>query len=342
MKGQIKKRGKTYTIIVDTYNEKGERKPKWIGGYRTKRDAENDLPKILSEVQTGIYVSDKIEFKEFADKWLSHVKTRVKESTYLTYVWAMDKLKERFTNIRIDKIKPLAIQGYLDGQPLSSTSIRYQYSVLTMAFNQAKQWNLLSINPCDNVTPPSNNKKKFNPYTDDQIKALIKGSKSTSIYIPVLLSISCGFRRGEVCGLNWSDIDFEKNMIYVRDGKTDNSARAVTAPPYIMDELKNYRGIGSVVNLKPDYVYKAFVKLITALKLPEITFHDLRHLHCSILIKSGVPLIDVSARVGHSSKSFTLNTYGHLLPTTTDKSSSVMNEFLSDSKPIAKKKKASK
>lgn len=74
MKGSIKKRGNTYTIIVDIYNEKGERKKKWIVGYKRKKDAEADLPRIISEINGGVFVEErKITFIEYADKWLNYV-----------------------------------------------------------------------------------------------------------------------------------------------------------------------------------------------------------------------------------------------------------------------------
>lgn len=343
IRGQIRKRGKKYSIIVQIEDDKGVKKPKWISGYNSKKEAEDDLPRILTELQGGVFVKEKLGFSDYADKWLKHIEKNVKESTYLTYVWAMDKAKERFKNLQLDKIKTLAIQEFLDEQTISKTSINYQFKILTMALSQAITWNLLTKNPCNGVTPPAKNKKKFRPYTNEQIKTLLDGAAKSHIYIPVLIGIACGLRRGEVCALEWSDLDFDKNIVYVRDGKTDNAPRAVTAPPYIMAELKKLRGIGQIVSFAPDYVYRSFKKLVTDLELPEMTFHDLRHLHCSILLMQGVPVSVVSERAGHSSKGFTLNTYSHLLPGAQDQAATVMDSFLNpDSKKIAKKKTASK
>lgn len=345
-RGSIRKRGKKYSIIVDTYDENNKRKQCWISGFKTKKEAELELPKILSEINGGVFVSDrKIGFSNFANKWLGYVKDEVKPSTYVTYDWVMTKAKERFNQIPIIKIKPLMIQDFISSnEKLSINSKRYLYRVLNMAFNEAVRLQITPNNPCLSVTPPSREKKIFKPYTDEQIATLIAGAKQTEIYVPVLIAIGCGLRRGEICSINWEQIDFKNNMLYVLgDVKTENSARAVAAPQFIINELKPLRGIGNVVNLLPDFVYKRFKKLIKELDLPDISFHALRHMSASLLLKNGVPIKVISERLGHSSTSFTMDIYAHLMLGMQQEAASVMDGVLNPvSKSLSKKKKASK
>lgn len=331
MRGSVHQKGNKWYIVVQVEQADGKKKPKWISGYKSEQEAENDLPRIRVEIEGGVFVSEKARFSEYADKWLKHVEKRVSASTYVTYKWVMEKAKERF-KCELTKIKSIMIQDFIDSQDLSKTSVRYIHRILNIAFKQAIKWQLLNKNPCDNVSPPKKTKKAFSPYSDDQIRTLIEAAEKTSIYLPVLIAVSCGLRRGEICNLEWSNIDFEKGVMYVSEGKTDNAPRAVCIPDFVIGRLKPLRGIGKVVNLQPDYVYKRFVKLVKALELPEITFHDLRHFCASWLLKNGVPINAVSVMLGHSSPSFTLATYVHLLPDMSKQASDKMDVLMKPKK----------
>src|SRR5262245_47502144 len=70
--------------------------------------------------------------------------------------------------------------------------------------------------------------------------------------------------------------------------------------------------------LSPDKLSRDWLRVIRARKLPLVTFHALRHTHASLLLASGLPVLTVSKRLGHSKASMTLDVYGHLMPNADD------------------------
>ena len=64
----------------------------------------------------------------------------------------------------------------------------------------------------------------------------------------------------------------------------------------------------------PQLLSDVFQKLVRRSGLPRLRFHDLRHTHATLLLKAGVPIKVVSARLGHSTPGFTMATYQHVIP----------------------------
>jgi len=161
-------------------------------------------------------------------------------------------------------------------------------------------------------------------------------------------AFASGLRLSELLALTWQDIDFEEGfisvtkaltkrsgVIEVREPKTDYSRRRVDTSALLVRVLREHRReeqrkAGMLrrpleetdlvfcypVNrpLDPDTVSHNFARVIRQAGLPYLNFHGLRHTHATILIASGMDIKTVSARLGHASTSFTLDTYGHVLP----------------------------
>ncbi len=167
------------------------------------------------------------------------------------------------------------------------------------------------------------------------------------LYPAFYLLANTGMRRGEVLGLRWKDVDFERatlsvsrslvNVAYqpqLSDVKTNNGRRTIDLEPKTMTVLRVWKKRqieermlanlrppadlifahpdGSVIN--PDYFSQVFDRHLAKSTLPSIRLHDLRHTHASILLKEGVALKVVSERLGHANPAFTLSVYQHLLP----------------------------
>jgi integrase len=157
-----------------------------------------------------------------------------------------------------------------------------------------------------------------------------------------------GMRRGEVLALRWHDIDFDRSTITIRrslaevgwdlqftDVKTRTARRTINVSRQALDALRRHRDAaekaaadsGDAFDAKglvfagpdggpihPEYVTRAFDRLVARHGMPRIRFHDLRHTHATLLLRAGVPLKVVSERLGHASPGFTLNVYQHVLP----------------------------
>jgi integrase len=151
-------------------------------------------------------------------------------------------------------------------------------------------------------------------------------------------------RRGEALGIRWGDIDLDARRVSVHRTivaiayetaestvKTRHSRRVVDLAPDTVDVLVAWRQQrldegGSVdfddsvfsrpdgTMLHPHTLSQAFERLAVRSGQPVIRFHDLRHTHATLLLKSGVPLKVVSERLGHATPAFTMAVYQHVLP----------------------------
>jgi integrase len=156
-------------------------------------------------------------------------------------------------------------------------------------------------------------------------------------------------RRGELCGLQWGDVDLDKATLRVersleetkaglrlKPPKTKRGRRNLTLPPEAVAMLRAHKvqqlefrlvvGMGKIESesfvfpnidggaISPHSVSRSWRLFLIQKELPRVSFHALRHTHASVLIASGVPIPVVSARLGHSKSSITLDTYTHLPP----------------------------
>ena len=284
MAGSIEKRGEnTYRLIVSGgKNLDGSRcrKTKTIHG--TRKDAEIALAEFITEVNRGMVPEGKsITFEEFFHIWKE--KYGSKELAPKTYSRYLGMLRTRIlpylSSFPLDKIKPTDLMNLYDmlendtqikriaknnGQrtlkPLSPKTILEHHRLLSAMFQRAVYWQLLVNNPARRVKPPKTKKPKIEFFDDDECKLLINslqdftGSK-LKYKVAILLDIFSGVRRGELVGLEWSDVDFKNETIEVnkstqylpekgifdKDPKTESSNRIVPIPSYITNVLLEYR-----------------------------------------------------------------------------------------------------
>lgn len=360
MRGHIRKRGSTYSIVVDIgRDENGKRKQKWFSGYKKEKDAEKALPEILNKIMKGeIIDNDRILTSEYLKEWLQTTEPHVSKRTYLFYEDIVERvLIPLFGNIVLKKLTSLEIERKLikvmKDKNLSPYTVKHYYDVLNIALNKAvKDWQIISRNPCDGVTPPGKKTKVANNVLSlEQVSVLLNytiNSQFKVMYLPIVLALDCGLRRGEILGLKWNNIDFDSEIIHVENNlqkvgnelqllptKTVLSQRSVKMSKHLTKILKFYKekqsklkeelgdkyvGNGFVCcwddgqPLKPDYVTHTFKKILKKCNLPDIRFHDLRHTHATLLLLKGVNPKIVSERLGHSSVEITLDTYSHVLP----------------------------
>jgi integrase len=183
---------------------------------------------------------------------------------------------------------------------------------------------------------------------ETETATLLGRLENSRLYIPVLLAITTGLRRGEILGMRWSDVDLSKGSVMVvsslertveglkfKSPKTHRSRRAVALPPLTIDALRTHRAeqaadrlaIGPNYNdnglvcpapggspWRPDAFSASFAKAIRRMDVRKVRFHDLRHSHATHLLRAGVHPKVVSERLGHSSVGITLDTYSHVLP----------------------------
>lgn len=364
MKGHIRKRGKNSWAIAIYIgrNERGKPRYKWHTVKGGKRKAEDECTRLLNQLATGEYVEpSRTTLAEYLERWLAdYAEVNVAPKTFERYAEIVRKhLVPALGHHRLTKLQPLQIQAYYslalqsgrrDGKGgLSAQTVIHHHRVLKDALSQAVRWRLLVRNPSDAVEPPRRQDLEMQVLEETQIGTLLKGAAAKSIYIPILLAVTTGMRRGEILGLRWNDLDLNagtlavcQSLEHTRSGglkfkqpKTRRSRRVVALPGFARDALRKHRALQAKVRLLagPDYkdnelvcarwdgnprnpgaLTRAFAKLIVDLGLPKIRFHDLRHSHATQLLREGIHPKVVSERLGHSTVGITLDTYSHVTP----------------------------
>jgi integrase len=265
MRGCITKKGNTYSIIVDLgRDEKGKRKQKWFNGFKTKKQAQSELIKILNQLENNTFVNpEKITLAEYMNQWFEdYVKLKLAPKTVQGYKYIIEKhINPSLGHILIQKLLPIHIQqcysqklesGRIDNKGgLSTKSVIHIHRVLRKALYNAEKMQLIQRNVADFVELPKLKKFKSGVYDENQVKALLKVAKENDMYLPILLAVSIGLRLGEVFGLQWKDIDFRDNTIVIQrslslinrklvfhEPKTEKSNRVIVVSDTIINELE--------------------------------------------------------------------------------------------------------
>lgn len=238
------------------------------------------------------------------------------------------------------------------------------HRVLSQALQQAVRWQMLGKNPADAVEPPR--PRKYNPpvLTPEQVDRLISVTEDNPLRTLVRLAIMTGLRRGELLGLRWQDLDLESGVLRVfqsaqwisgqgwsfREPKTRSSRRSVALGRTIIAELTEHRKrqleqrlkLGSVyadldlvfstalgTPIDPSNLRREWERIRRAADLPSLRFHDLRHVHASLMLLRGVHPKVVAERLGHADVGITMNTYSHILPNLQEEAAADLDQLLS-------------
>jgi integrase len=188
------------------------------------------------------------------------------------------------------------------------------------------------------------------PPTVDEVRTLLRAAEDSNPELASLIFVAAttGCRRGELCGLRWSDIDLDMCTITVRRSISDaggkvsvkgtktHQARRLTLDPATLEVLQRHlslvevRAIAAETTLsenayvwsqvldgsapyRPDRVTGTFRNLTERIDMAHVTFHTLRHFSATALAGTGVSVRTIAGRLGHSNPNLTLRTYAHFL-----------------------------
>lgn len=121
-------------------------------------------------------------------------------------------------NKEISKINKADIDAFYNPKikdGFKSSYIRQMHQLLNQAFNQAVRWGKLPSNPVTDADPPSVKYGEMFIWSIDEVHSFLKACEGERHYLTFLLAIYTRMRRGEILGLKWSDIDFNKKVIQI-------------------------------------------------------------------------------------------------------------------------------
>lgn len=234
----IRKRGDAWQIVIDVgKTEDGKRQQKvfTFRGTKAEARAEEARLKALYRFQTS---AKNMTLKQYMLHWLdTYKKHKLAVRTYESYKETIEVHigKDEIGKKPFDRVTPDDIQRYYNRkltQGLSGTSVLYHHRILHAAYQQAVKARLLPwmMNPCDAVEPPEKNDFKPAELDPEEISDIIIATNSKPIQLPIIISTMTGARAGEVCGLRWPDIMFNKMAIKIHKAVKRESGKLVLGP----------------------------------------------------------------------------------------------------------------
>ena len=318
-------------------------------------------------VLTPIQTSSTPLFSDFCGIYLTAKKENISSTTYLLYETAIQRiLIPKLGHLHLDEIKPFHVQelinflatpsGRVDkkGEKLAPATIRRYLTILQSIMTMAWKQEYISSNPADTrrleiskiVTP------EVEAFSNEEIAEILQMARLEPIHIHAVIAtaIYTGARRGEIAGLKWEDVDFEKRTMYIRRSvvklvgqepeikfpKTISSIRQMAIPQALCDVLQELKKeqdrkkalldekwheegflftdwCGHVMH--PHTPTKQFDKFLKKYGFRHLKFHGLRHSSATYLLSNGCDIKTVSKRLGHTSID-TTNIYVHALAKT--------------------------
>lgn len=252
---------------------------------------------------------------------------------------------------------------------ISNNSICHFHRHITSIMNKAVQWGYIEKNPSEHaIKPKMEHKRKTMPDIDEVIRLTnCLENEPIKYKTMILMLIYSGMRKGELLGLEWKDINFEKETINIERAsqyiehigiitvttKNQSSERVIKLPKIIFDLLRTYRVwqseerliLGSKWNdsdrlfttwngkpMHPDSLNKWFTDFLKRNDLQHMTIHELRHLNASLMIMQNNPITIVSRRLGHSRPSTTMSIYAHAIKSADAEASESIADILRQAK----------
>lgn len=381
----ITKRKNSYSIRVSCgYDVNGKQifqSMTWTPGEgMTEKQIEKELTRqtVLFEEACKHGLRGKaVKFEAFCEEWFEeYAKPNLRNTTYERLLQLRERVYKAIGHLRMDKITPRHIQAFVHtlskdganertGGTLAPKTVRHYLSLISDVFSYAVKMGVASDNPCSKVTIPKVEQKEKQIYTTEEVTRFLSLLNNEPLKYRVFftLAIYSGFRRGELLGLEWKDIDFANRIISVRrtscytaekgiytdTTKTKRSQRTIKFPLEIMELLRDFKEEqdGEVLKFGSKWVetdrlftkwngepmnnqtpYGWLREFCEKNELPFYGIHSFRHLFCSLLVNQGVDIVTVSGALGHSSVATTSNIYCHLLENSRAKVSEAITEAL--------------
>lgn len=375
MPGSIEKRGvNSWRIMIsDGYRPDGTKRRIYktlkyspsMSESAQRKECEKELALLYAQVKGGAVVSGRqYTLSEFAQLWMrDYIATAgLSPVTVRGYEFLLqNKLLPELGHVKLQQLSPQLLTRFYGklanehvvgnrgrGQQVTANTVLHYHGLLRCILNTAVKWGVLANNPALKASVPRLDAKPVTPLDDEQSRELLTAlSKAPVKYrAGVVVGLLGQLRKGEIGGLNWTDLDPETGLLHVersavyvsghgvllKETKTQAGRRELYLPRYALDILEELRAeqeaekalageawveSGAMFTQKngkrqhPDTISKWFREFLADNNLPAIRFHDLRHTGASLLIASGEDIETLKERLGHSKASITMDVYGH-------------------------------
>lgn len=382
----IRQRGNAYQITVSCgYDLRGRQlraTKTWTPpSGLTKRQVQKELNRqaVLFEeqVKAGIVTVDgNIRLKDFSEKFMKeYASLYLKSTTVHNYERDLERINAALGHIKLGSLKPAQITKFYaslmkdganqsTGGALEPATISAINRTLSAVLSKAVKWGYIQTNPAHLAERPKVRQKEARYLNEAEARHMLELLQEQPVMWRVMITFDLfsGLRRGELLGLQWSDIDMADRSltirrtlnytpgkgVYLDSPKSTTSRRPLhlsgTAVSLLLEQQQwqdSRRAELGDAWQESDFVFTTdegkpffptsistwFRRWIQSTDLPYISIHSLRHTYASLQISDGVPLIVVSRQLGHAKSSTTANIYAHVIKETEAKSDQTFDKF---------------
>ena len=286
MRGHVDKRkGKRgvswyYTVDLGRDEVTGKRKQEMKRGFRTRREAESAMRKVIRSVEDGTYVHpSRKTLAQYLEEWKEdYVAHNVRPSTAREYVRVIDRnLTPNMGGHRLQELRPQHIQRYVsrmlksgrargDGG-LSPSTVRGHIRVLSKALKHAAEMGVIAFNPVKRVKKPRVPRFRPQIVTAEMAGLILNETVGTPWLAALCLAFYSGIRRSELCGLRWRDVDLDKYCLTVERARVEVKGGSVEGEPK-SESSRRLISLSTNVDYILYYHMKEQQRLFEALDIP--------------------------------------------------------------------------
>ncbi|MCH5213427.1 MAG: site-specific integrase [Oscillospiraceae bacterium] len=337
-----RKDGRWEGRYIRGYDVSGKAKQGYVYG-RTYSEVKEKLTYLKANAKNDkIVVSSGMTLSKWLEKWIAQ-KGQIKASTLMIYKSRIkNHINPAIGRLKLKTLNKDILQQFIDdlAQKYKPSTVKGVYALLKSALESAEEKNLVS-GFYQSIKLPKSRSSQVKALSKDEQKALenVIRQRNDPNDIGVLISLYTGIRIGELCALQWQNVNLDKGVIYIRetlqrienensDSKTKinfaepkslSSHREIPLPKFLIELLIPLQhNEGFVINrngkfIEPRTYTRRFKKLLKLAGLPDMGYHCTRHTFATRALEIGVDPKTLSEILGHSSVGITLNLYAHSL-----------------------------
>ncbi len=320
------------------------------------RLADSELAKMVASVSAGRVTAGTETVGNLLDLWLNHCESIGHSPTTMRKYRQIAEavIRPELGKVRLAKLSTRdldTLYAKLTARGNKPLTVRRLHTIIGAMLSQGERWNMVDRNVSRKASPPPVHTEQVKTPDIEEVRALITEAEKVEPVLAALLFIGAltGARRGELCALRWSDVDWEARLLTIersvyeikgggwaeKPTKT-HQARRVGLDDVAIEVLRRHRAtvdkLASELDLRiprdsflfsrspvgsepirPDIVSK-FVPRIAKAAGVNTHLHALRHFSATQLIAGGHDVRTVAGRLGHADASITLRVYSHVLP----------------------------